>query len=78
MMKLVLASRAGKWRLSLLPSLFFGIVLYAYVPAAYHYAKYDPANGDFIFQSLPRVDLVEAIEGATNSKYSHVGLVIHR
>ncbi len=49
-----------------------------YPPPIITYARYSPAKGDFIFQSLPRIDLVEAIEGATNSKYSHVGLVIDK
>ena len=38
--------------------------------------KYLPHHGDIIFQSLPHSDLVNAIEGATESKYSHVGIVI--
>lgn len=39
--------------------------------------EYVPHQGDIIFQSLPHSDLVDAIEGATNSKYSHVGIVFH-
>jgi uncharacterized protein YycO len=37
-----------------------------------------PKSGDLIFQSLPHSDLVDAIEGATESKYSHVGIVIQK
>jgi hypothetical protein len=37
---------------------------------------YHPREGDLIFQSLPQNDLVNAIEGATRSPYSHVGIVI--
>ncbi len=36
---------------------------------------YQPQEGDLIFQSLPRVRLVEAIEGSTGSPYSHCGIV---
>lgn len=39
---------------------------------------YAPHEGDFVFQSLPHGDLVDAIEGASHSKYSHVGLVIRK
>lgn len=77
-MRLSPKSKAGKWRLAVLFSILLGILFYAYVPAAYHYAIYRPAKGDFIFQSLPRIDLVEAIEGASRSRYSHVGLVIDK
>jgi uncharacterized protein YycO len=39
---------------------------------------YQPAEGDILFQSLPNpagMDLVDAIEGATGSPYSHCGMV---
>lgn len=39
---------------------------------------YLPKQGDIIFQSLPHSALVDAIEGATNSKYSHVGIVLNK
>ena len=40
--------------------------------------SYTPAEGDLVFQALPLdVDLVVAIEGVTESHYSHVG-VLHR
>lgn len=38
--------------------------------------QYTPSEGDLIFQSLPHGDLVDAIEGASNSVYSHVGIVM--
>ncbi len=37
---------------------------------------YSPEEGDVVFQSLPHVDLVDMIEGATGSPFSHCGLVI--
>lgn len=40
---------------------------------------YQPSEGDIVFQSLPNpagLDLVDAIEGATKSPYSHCGMVI--
>lgn len=41
-------------------------------------AVYEPMEGDILFQSLPNepgMDLVDAIEGATESPYSHCGMV---
>jgi len=41
-------------------------------------AGYQPVEGDILFQSLPNppgMDLVDAIEGATGSPYSHCGMV---
>lgn len=41
-------------------------------------ATYEPAEGDILFQSLPNdpgMDLVDAIEGSTDSPYSHCGMV---
>jgi uncharacterized protein YycO len=39
---------------------------------------YQPVEGDIVFQSLPNpagMDLVDAIEGTTDSPYSHCGMV---
>lgn len=41
--------------------------------------RYHPVEGDVLFQSLPSppgLDLVDAIEGATESPYSHCGVVV--
>jgi hypothetical protein len=39
---------------------------------------YRPLEGDLVFQSLPRSELVDAIEGISRSHYSHVGIVIRK
>lgn len=39
---------------------------------------YAPQDGDFIFQSLPRNPLIVAIEGSTDSPFSHCGIVVNR
>ena len=39
------------------------------------YLKYEPQEGDIIFQSLPHGPVVWAIEGVTGSPYSHCGIV---
>ncbi|MCL1920792.1 MAG: hypothetical protein FWG50_06895 [Kiritimatiellaeota bacterium] len=36
----------------------------------------DYREGDIIFQSLPRCELVDAIEGATQSEWSHCGVIM--
>lgn len=40
-------------------------------------ASYQPAEGDIVFQSLPHNPLIDAIEGATASPFSHCG-ILHR
>jgi len=48
----------------------------ASIPAGYH-----PQEGDVVFQSLPNppgLDLVDTIEGATDSPYSHCGMVFQQ
>jgi hypothetical protein len=40
--------------------------------------RYSPRVGDLIFQSSPSGPLVNAIEGASESPYSHVGVVVQR
>ena len=39
------------------------------------YLKYEPRDGDVVFQSLPPGPVVWAIEGVTKSPYSHCGIV---
>jgi uncharacterized protein YycO len=43
-----------------------------------NFQKYKAENGDLIFQSLPLQDLVLAIEGLSESPYSHCGIVVDR
>ncbi len=37
--------------------------------------EYEPREGDLLFQSLPHSPLADAIEGVSQSPYSHCGLV---
>ncbi len=48
---------------------------YAFGPACVACWDYQPREGDVVFQSLPHSRLVNAIEGATQSAYSHCGVV---
>ncbi|MCA8992120.1 MAG: hypothetical protein KDA88_09085 [Planctomycetaceae bacterium] len=46
-----------------------------YGPAYVAYWSYSPLEGDILFQSLPHAPLVNAIEGVSESPYSHCGIV---
>jgi uncharacterized protein YycO len=37
---------------------------------------YTPQQGDILFQSLPHMPVVDAIEGSTHSPYSHCGILV--
>lgn len=37
---------------------------------------YTPQQGDILFQSLPHMPVIDAIEGCTHSPYSHCGIVV--
>jgi len=77
-MKIIPSSRWGKLRLLLIVGILFGLSVYFFIVPLYWYALYHPLEGDIIFQSLPRNDLVNAIEGATHSPYSHCGVVFKK
>ncbi len=38
-------------------------------------AAYQPQEGDIVFQSLPHNPIIDAIEGATDSPFSHCGIL---
>ncbi len=40
--------------------------------------SYTPQQGDIVFQSLPHMPIIDAIEGSTHSPYSHCGIVVKR
>ena len=51
------------------------IFAWVYGPTYLAYWNYSPQEGDILFQSLPRSRLVNAIEGVSESAYSHCGIV---
>lgn len=55
--------------------LVIAVVSWAYGPTWIAYSRYEPREGDILFQSLPHAPLVDAIEGATDSPFSHCGVV---
>lgn len=58
--------------LSLIVAAIWGVT---FLPSFLAYYRYQPQEGDVIFQSLPHSRLVTAIEGATRSPFSHCGIV---
>lgn len=52
-----------------------GVVVVWQGPATFAYWTYFPQEGDVVFQALPHQEVVDAIEGATNSDFSHCGIV---
>lgn len=57
---------------SLATALWYGVTIATTYAAI---ANYAPRDGDVIFQSLPHGPVVWAIEGVTESPYSHCGIV---
>jgi hypothetical protein len=75
-MKLLPHSRFGKLRCVLILSVFVYLVA-AYRPdrlVSYHLSA--KAEGDILMQSLPRGELVDAIEGISQSEWSHCGILV--
>ena len=59
--------------------IIFGIALTFTKILPYNkFKEYAPVHGHIIFQSLPYNDLVMAIEGVSQSKYSHCGIVCQK
>ncbi len=77
-MKLFPKSKGEKYRFLFLLSIALGMIIYFVVLPVLSYIRYQPKDGDIIFQSLPVSDLTKAIEGATESPYSHTGLVFKK
>ncbi len=76
MINIVPASRAGIIRLALAVCALLVVAYFAHFQDYLYYYRYEPEEGDVIFQSLPHEDLVDAIEGITHSTYSHCGVVL--
>ena len=74
-----LEKHQDRWLLAVISMAALSIALvgggWAYGSSLLAIADYEPREGDVIFQSLPRNAVVNAIEGATESPYSHCGIV---
>ena len=69
----------GQWiRLGLLILVAASLVTYKFILPFIGFIGYEPQSGDILFQPLPRNELIDAIEGATHSPYSHCGVVLKK
>ena len=75
-MKIVPRNRWAWFRLGILGAALAGVFVHFHVYGLAHLLRYAPREGDVVFQSLPRGDLVDAIEGITGSPFSHCGVVM--
>jgi len=74
-MKFYPKSKFQCFRLATLILIATALFTYLFVFPLAGFISYQPQNGDIIFHSLQKNELVETIEGATNSPYSHCGVV---
>jgi hypothetical protein len=75
MIKFAPGSKTGKIRFAILMALLLLVLVDLVAIPVYWTRQYHPTEGDFIFQSLIKSELVGLIEGATHSAFSHVGIV---
>lgn len=69
----------GQWiRLGVLTVLAVLLFSYKFILPLAGFIAYEPQEGDILFQPLPGGELIDAIEGATHSPYSHCGVVLKR
>lgn len=75
-MKLFPDSKRAKVRASFIGVALVGVCFYRNVFSLWQLAVYAPREGDILFQSLPHGELVDAIEGVTQSPWSHCGVLV--
>ena len=76
MTSIVPKSKWGWMRLTVIVAVLVGVLAWLLFIPGVRYLCYAPEEGDIVFQSLPHMDLVDAIEGITGSPYSHCGVVV--
>ena len=76
-MQILPKSKAARIRAGLIALVFFGLCFYFNLFSLLQFAVYWPRSGDILFQSLPHGELVDAIEGVTQSPWSHCGVLTH-
>ena len=77
-MRIYPTSRAGWIRFAVISLICFGALFHFALHPLLRLAAYSPVEGDLVFQSLPHLDLVDAIEGVSGSPLSHCGVVMRR
>ena len=71
-------TRGERIRLAVLALLLVGVGSFYRLDRVAAYYLSDKAEGDVLFQSLPRQDLVDAIEVISQSAWSHCGILVRR
>lgn len=77
-MKIFPRSIAARLRLALLVGVLAWFVVSYRLDRFFAFWFSEKREGDIVFQSLPRNELVDAIEGVTQSPWSHCGLLVRR
>ncbi len=75
-MQIMPRNRWAWFRLGVLGAALAWVFVNFHVYGLAHLVRYEPREGDVVFQSLPHGDLVDAIEGITGSPFSHCGVVM--
>jgi Permuted papain-like amidase enzyme, YaeF/YiiX, C92 family len=69
----------GAWiRSAVIFAIVIAVAVYRNVFSLTQLLAYQPRDGDVLFQSLPHGELVDAIEGITESEWSHCGVVMRK
>lgn len=76
-MTVVPKTKTAQIRASIIFAILVGVCFYRNVFSLWQLWIYEPRDGDIVFQSLPHGELVDAIEGVTQSPWSHCGVVMH-
>ncbi|MFA6289993.1 MAG: YiiX/YebB-like N1pC/P60 family cysteine hydrolase [Opitutaceae bacterium] len=77
-MKILPQSKAAKIRFALLAAALLAVVVFCRLDRVVIFFVSDKQEGDIVFQSLPHLDLVDAIEAVTESPWSHCGILVKR
>jgi hypothetical protein len=77
-MQLIPKKRADWIRVVLFLGLFAGVIGFLRLDRVVAFYLSEKSHGDMIFQSLPRGELVDAIEGVSQSEWSHCGILVRR
>lgn len=75
-MQLLPQSRLGKIRCAIILSVFAVVVAIRRPDRIVGYLISEKAEGDILMQSLPRGELVDAIESISESEWSHCGILV--
>lgn len=63
------------WTTAVSVLIFLSAFAWIYGPVMFAYWQYQPQEGDILFQSLPRSLLAKVMEDASESNYSHCGII---